>query len=194
MTYWHIIRCTSGQEGRAERYLEQMGYPHGWHPTDKKRLSEAVYARLLRSWNNLPKFAKSNKPKRYTTVPYVYGYVFVPTDEIDVHRVNGHHPRVWMGVLCVDGAPYRLTDAQMAEMKSVPARVKELLDEAERAEREAWEAKRPVPGQQGRVVQGPFEGVTADVDCVTAEGEVKFKGTGLLAALTIPQEHVERVA
>ena len=191
--HWYIIRCTSGQEGRAERYLERMGYPHGWHPTQKRRLSEAVYQRLMRAHSKLPSFAKSKKPSRYKIAPYVYGYVIVPAEDMEVHRVNGHHPQVWMGVLCVNGSPYRLTDAQMAEMRSVPERVRQLLDEAEKAAREGWEAKRPVVGGKARVMQGSFQGASGTVE-VIERGHVRFDDAGMFGRMRFPQEHVERVA
>lgn len=167
MTTWHIIRCTSGQEGRAERYLERMGYPHGWHPVRKVRLSEAVYKRLIRAWEKLGTKAASRKPERHRTQPFVHGYVFLPAETVSPFQINGHHPGVWMEVLAVDGAPYRLTDTDMAKMKDVPDRVQEIVAEAERAARAAWEAKRPKVGLKARITAGVFAGSEGEVISIT---------------------------
>lgn len=190
MSNWFIIRCTSGQEGRAERYLERMGYPHGWHPERKVRLSEAVYQRLLQSWKKLDTAARSRKPDRYRKKPYVYGYVFLPAEEVAIYGINGHHPRVWMEVLCVDGKPYRLKDSHMAAMKEVPDRVQTIVDEAERAARAAWEAKRPAIGKRAKIVSGIFEGQEGVVKAI-AEGEVEIDIGALIGRVKVSETLLE---
>ena len=46
----------------------------------------------------------------------------------------------------------------MARMQDVPQRVKSLIDDAMRAEREAWERVRPQVGKLAKLVAGPFAG------------------------------------
>lgn len=191
--YWHIIRCTSGQEGRAERYLERLGYPHGWHPVEKVRLSEKIYQRMLQAAKSAGDLARGKKPKRYKVRPYVHGYVFLPTDEVNIDKIKRNHFGAWMEVLVVNGAPYRLTDARMSGMKQVPDRVRELLDEAERAEREAWEAKRPVVGEPARVVSGHLEGRVARVASIS-EGRANLEASGLFSEFSIDEKKLERAA
>lgn len=193
MTTWRIVRCTSGQEGRAERYLERMGYPHGWHPIRKVRISEAVYQRLLSGWKRLGKKATSRKPDRYRKKPYVHGYVFIPAEKIEPYRINGHHPGFWMEVLCVDGRPYELTDANMAQMKEVPDRVKELVEAAERAAHAAWLAKRPVVGGTAKITSGAFEGKSGQVVSIN-QGQVQIDVGALLGMIKVDETKVERVA
>lgn len=190
---WFIIRCTSGQEGKAERYLERMGYPHAWHPKQKRRLSEAVYQRLLRAAKKLPNWARSKPPSRHKVIPYVYGYVFLPTDDIEPHRINGHHsPQVWMEVLCVNGNPYRLRDEDMTRMRDIPDTLKALIDEAERKAYEEWQAKRPVIGGRAKVISGIFEGYEAVVTEIRA-GEVVMDLT-TVGPVKLPETTVEKVA
>ncbi|MEL7282121.1 MAG: transcription termination/antitermination NusG family protein [Pseudomonadota bacterium] len=194
MSNWFIIKVTSGQEGKAERFLERMGYPYGWHPTHKVRMSEAIYQRLLRANKQLPAWAQRKAPPRYKVKPVVTGYVFVPAEEISVHQVNGHHTsQLWMQVLCVNGSPYRVKDEVMAQMKLVPERVQDLLDEARRAEQAAWEAKRPRVGEMARVIDGPFIDHVGPVARMK-DGMVLFEVRGLLSCVHIPEQMVERVA
>lgn len=186
MTYWHIIRCVSGQEGKAERYLERLGYPHGWHPTEKVRLSESVFQRMARA-------AKGKLPKRYRVKPFVTGYVFIPADAIDVDKIKRNVFGAWLDPLIVNGAPYRVTESIMAEMKQVPDRVRELLDEAEQAKRAEWEAKRPVVGGKAKVIAGPFEGHVVDVVSISS-GRLVCDVGGLPGGVMMREEMLERVA
>lgn len=191
--HWHIIRCTSGQEGRAERYLERMGYPHGWHPTEKVRLSESVYQRICQAAKRTGMWVKGKPPKRYKVRPFVHGYVFLPSDTVDIDRIKRNPFGAWMEVLVINDEPYRLTDAKMADMKQVPERVKALLDDAERKEREAWEAKRPVVGEAAKVLGGAFEGHIASVVSIS-NGEVTFDGVGPFGQVKVAEKLVERAA
>lgn len=189
---WHIIRCSSGQEGRAERYLERMGYPNGWHPTEKVRLSEAIYQRMVQAAKKLPAWAQSRKPSRYKVKTTVTGYVFLPADHVIVHQINGHHPNVWMEVLCVNGEPYRMSDDQMAQMRETPDRVRDIVNAAEAAKLAAWEAMRPAVGAMGRIVRGSFEGNQGPVVSIGA-GEVKIDIGAVAGHVTLPEQMVERV-
>ena len=188
---WCIIRCTSGKEAIAEALLDRMGYPGGWHPVEKVRMSEAVYQRRLRAAKMLPGWAQIKTPKRYTIRPVVTGYVFLPAPSMQVHQINGNHPSVWMGVLCVNGAPYRLTDTTMAKMRQTPERIKQLVDDARKAEQEAWEAKRPQVGGKAIVTAGMFEGNEGTV--ISVGDDVELDVGAFLGYVKVPQSHVERV-
>lgn len=191
---WVIIRCTSGQEGKAERYLERLGYPHGWHPTERKRISEKIYQRMLAASKKLPSWAQSRTPKRYKVKPIVTGYVFLPAPEIAVHQINGHHTsNLWMEVLCVNGTPYRLSDETMSAMRDIPKQLRDLLDQAQAEQRAAWEAKRPIVGQEACVMGGPFQGNCGMVESA-GDGTVKLDIGALLGSITVPAEMVERAA
>lgn len=193
MTTWRIIRCTSGQERRAERHLERMGYPHGWHPVEKIRIREAVYQRMVRAAKKLPSWT-GKKPERFKIRPFIHGYVFVPADDIDTHRIKGQHtPQLWMDVVCVDDKPYSLTNADMAAMKQVPERLKQMLDEIERKAREEWEAKRPQVGKTAKIVDGVFQGNDGKVTSVSP-GYVEVDIGALIGRVKVPEQMVERVA
>jgi len=189
---WLIIRCTSGQEGKAERHLAQLGYPDAWHPTEKVRVSEAIYQRMLRASQKLPSWAQSRKPKRYKVKPIVTGYVFLPAPEVAIHEINDHEaPQLWMSVLCVNGAVYRLSDETMAQMRATPDRIKEMVDQAEAAKRYEWEIKRPVVGEEACVMEGPFRGTCGVVQSVM-RGEVEIDIGALLGRVKCPEGIVER--
>ena len=189
MSNWFIIKTTSGQECRAERYLERMGYSNGWHPVEEVRISERIYQRLKASRTGKP-------PPRYKTRPIVTGYVFLPSDDVDVHRINGHHTaQLWMDVLCVNGEPYRVSDATMSQMRSVPDRLQELLDEAQRAAQAEWEAKRPIVGCEARVIHdGLYQGLVGVVsDYWEDRGEVKIDFPASIGRVSMRDTMVERV-
>jgi transcription antitermination factor NusG len=123
---------------------------------------------------------------------WVPGYLFIPTEEISCHIINGHHGQLWFRVLAPGGTPYRVKDEDMARMRDVPSRVKDLVDEAKRQEYEAWQAVRPVIGEIARVTRGTFAGTRGVVKAIHG-GEVAIDTNGPIKAIKVPESIAERV-
>ena len=155
---WAIIRCKSGQEVRAERYLERMGYPDGWHPVEKVRTSPRAYQRALAAWRQAMETRR--KPQTHKTRPLVHGYVFAPIPKggIDPARIKHSPFAIWMEVLCVNDAPYTVTSEAMAAMRQIPERLKEMIDVAEYEAQQRRLEDMPVVGEMAIVADGPFQG------------------------------------
>lgn len=186
---WYIVKCLSGHEGRAERFLERLGYPHGWHPTEKVRLPEKLYLRALERFSR----KGGPKPQRHRISPVVTGYVFVPADCIDWRAIKENPFGEWMEVLTVAGAPYVISDEAMMKMRSIPDRLAEMVKSVEDARRKAWEAKRPIVGQEAMVVDGLFKGKKGPVEEIHGE-MVRIDVGGYAGPIDIPQHYVERAA
>ena len=176
---WRIIQCTSGKEDASEAILARLGYPETFHP--RRRVDLRPRSKARRSAHQGPIWGYR---------AWVPGYTFVRCEAIACHRVTGPHGRIHLRVLAPGGVPYTVTDQQMAQMRDVPKRVKELIEEAKQAEREAWERVRPRVGHKGKVMTGPFEGEECLVLALTPlEAKVQVGAM----RLTCPAMDVQRL-
>ncbi len=189
---WYIVRCLSGQEGRAERFLEKLGYPHGWHPTERVRAPSRGFQMALAAWRRMGG-NKASKPDRYTTKPVVTGYVLVPADNIDPARVKHSPFNCWMEVVCVGDRPYAIPSAQMAAMRKLPSRLVETIEEAARLAEEDRKARLPVVGAEVEAIAGPFtghKGYVAQIEGNSAEVEMGV----IIGSVWFGVDDLERVA
>lgn len=188
---WFIVRTMSGQEGKAERYLERLGYPNGWHPIEEKRIGQRLYDRLCR----MAKAAGREKPDRIRKAPYIHGYVFIPGKEIDPYKVRYSDLPLWMDVLCsgMDMKPFSLSSDDMAAMRQFPDRIREMIEDAEAQARAAWEATRPIQGEKARVTGMPsFEGQIGVVERIH-KGKVFIDFGQMVGTLSFDEMCVLRV-
>lgn len=178
---WHIIQCPSGKERDTEAILARLGYEDTFYP--KRTVDARPRGKALRGKHQGP-----NTVQR----AWVTGYVFVDAGFIECHRINRTHGKITLRVLSPGGVPYKVTDEQMARMRDVPQRVKDLIDQVRREERAAWEAKRPMMGQPAIVVDGTFKDKQGEV--VHMQGDTVKLDLGMfLGLVTIPAMQVERV-
>lgn len=174
---WRLVTCPGGKEAAAVQILARLGYPETFYPvrlvdarprSKRARATCAAPRRIERAW--------------------VPGYVFVRCRSIDMFRVCRVHGRIPLRVIAPRGVPYRVTDAEMADMAQVPDRVRHLVEAAKAAEAAAWVARQPVVGREARITRGPFIGRQGVVVCV--EGDACTLDLGL--PITVPLMWAER--
>lgn len=181
MTHWHIIQVKGGMEDNAEARLEALGYPETFCP--RKDVDLRPRGKIARARGAKPKWGKR---------PYVAGYVFVCTPDIRAHVINeDRHGRLWMRVLSPGGVPYVVTDKQMARMRDVPERIKQLVDEVKRQELEARAARRPQVGGKAQIIEGPFAGMPGTVHSITGDSVTITIGS---QPVTTTMDNAEKVA
>jgi len=183
----------SGQEGKAEQYLERLGYPHGWHPTQKERLSESIYQRLCAAMRGTNAWSKGQRPKRYKIKPMVHGYVLLPASDIDPARIKYSPFACWMEVLCIGETPYVIPPEQMAKMRQMPDRLREVFEEAERLAEEARRAVMPIVGQPAVVIHGPFQDQKGIVTSIES-GRVEIDLGQTIGPVWVRTAYAQRVA
>lgn len=144
---WYIIGCPSLKEVAAEAILHRLGYEETFYP--KRWVDARPRGKAKRSTDD-----KKNRVQR----AWVPGYVFLCSSHIEAWRITGTHGKVSLRVLAPGGVPYTVTDKDMALMKDVPSRIKDLAAAAEAAERAARLAKRPVVEERAQIKEGPFSG------------------------------------
>lgn len=181
---WHILSVTGGKELAACAALARYGYTETWYPT--RVIDARPRAKVARSMPGT---------KRRRTVAHVPGYVFLflrPGQPLWCHVINGHEGGVFMRVLSPGGVPYEVRDADMARMKQVPDRIRQLVEEVRERERQEAEAKRPRVGQIATVTEpGAFAGWRGTVLEITASG---IRLDCDLGRITVPHDGAERVA
>ena len=177
---WWIIECTSTKEQASCEVLQRLGYEETFYP--QKRV------------NNLPKAKRAraaSKAPRYVWRAWVPGYVFACAERITPHIINKTHGRLSLRVLSPGGIPYEVTDEDMARMADVPKRVRDLIEDVKRQEREAWLAKRPEIGKPAVITVGALQGQSGPVTD-RREGEVQVE-VGPIKAW-VREEYAEKVA
>lgn len=187
---WWIVSVSSGKEAPACAALARKGYPDAWYPKrkiDTRPRSKTARVKAARQRAGMPA-----PPPRYIERAWVPGYVFVDAPAIECHRINGMHGRLHMRVLSPGGEPYRLEDADMARMRDVPKRVREMVHAVAAAERAARAQVEPREGEPAKIVEGPFSGVSGPVTAMRGD-EVRIEGAGSLP-VWVPKEYAERVA
>lgn len=161
---WLIVHNTSGREELTALALAQEGYMETFYPYDETENPR------WRQWMRRPKQRRGPKPPRYVRKPAVKGYTFVDVGYGDWYalvdacrRITERHEKLTLRVVAPGGIPYAVSDAVMLQMRRIPQRLQDLVDEAARAELEAEMARRPVVGGKAIVIEGPWHGVTVEV-------------------------------
>lgn len=193
---WYIVRCMSGQEGKAERILERLGYPYGWHPTESVRVSPRIYQRALSAWKVArggKTGSKAEMPKKFRVKPLIHGYVLLPAVAIDVIRIKNNPFSLWLEVLCVGDAPYTIPQKQMAQMRQMPDRLREVFEEAERIAEQARIEALPVIGQEAIVTAGALQGYKGQVAAMEGS-RVEIDFGMRIGCVTVDVGSVQRLA
>lgn len=194
---WLIVHGTSGREELAALSLAQEGYSETFYPYDE--IENPAFRKWMRRKGAFLRAKRKppRKPPRFIRQTVVKGYTFVDIGDGDrfalvdaCRRISEKSEKLTLRVVAPGGIPYAVSDAVMLQMKRIPGRLQELLDEAERAEREAELARRPVVGGKARILDGALAGETYDVEHI-ADGWVTFSALG--GRMKAPVAAVERV-
>lgn len=163
---WYVVQCFSGREERAQDDMRRHG----------------VEGELFAPYEKVQNTSK--RGPQYRRVMLAPGYVFVdfgsddPLRLVDVCRMVTTEaiPGLGLRVLAPAGVPYPLSDDIMGQMRTMPERLRQIVDDAEAAERAAGLAKMPRAGRPARITSGALAGQVLPVDHV-ADGWVHFGGT-----------------
>lgn len=157
---YYIIRCTSGREQTARKWLKEIGYCETWVPM-RRMLRRAD--QVMRDMKRCKSPVARKRIKRFEWKPWVYGYIFVKADHIDVAKIRylvEDLNNLWMEVLVIHGKPVAVSHLDMLKMKAVPANAKKLIDDLNaQAEAEA-RANELQFGDEAVIIDGPFIGQT----------------------------------
>lgn len=179
-----MVECTRGRERVCVARLDLFRYFGGWYPTKKVDTRPAAQKRK----------ANPRKKPRHRVIALVPGYIFLKADDPLALRdvLEAYTGTLWMRLLIIGGTPVALTDDDMAQMKQVPRRVAQLVEDVKRRQREEWEAKRPKIGMPAKITDGALSGASGVVKDIR-NGTVRLD-LALMGFVTVPEEKAERVA